>query len=137
MSRNLLTAIISKRTKSASTTSCVCLEGRLGLRRRERMQGGHATKGRASRSSEVGGQKAEVRHGESVLWRIGGRLIQQLDRIAFANHSFREHGAVDTGRAFVRLRDGFQYGRRFFRCVGIERDHHATRIALENGDSYF
>ena len=46
-------------------------------------------------------------------------------------------GAIDTGHAFMRLRDGFQYRRRFFRRVGIERDHHATRIALENGDGYF
>jgi hypothetical protein len=33
----------------------------------------------------------------------------------------------------MRLRDGFQYRRRFFRRVRIEHDHHATRITLENG----
>ena len=36
-----------------------------------------------------------------------GCLVQQLDFIAFTNHSFREHGAIDTGRAFMRLHDGF------------------------------
>jgi hypothetical protein len=35
-------------------------ERRLGLRRGERVQGRHATKGRASRSSEVGGQRSEI-----------------------------------------------------------------------------
>jgi hypothetical protein len=37
----------------------------------------------------------------------------------------------------MRLRNGLQYRGRLFRCVGIERDHHATSIALENGDSCF
>ena len=64
-------------------------------------------------------------------------LIQQLDVVAFAQHSFDKHSAVNAGHAFVRLRDGFQYRRRFFGGIGVERDHHAARIALENGDGYF
>src|SRR5205807_1260847 len=48
-----------------------------------------------------------------------------------------EDGAIDTGHAFMRLRDLFQYRRRFFGGVGIERDHHTARIALQNGDNNF
>jgi hypothetical protein len=32
------------------------------------------------------------------------QLVHQLDRIAFANHSFGENGGINTGFAFVRLR---------------------------------
>jgi hypothetical protein len=64
------------------------------------------------------------------------RLVQQLDGIAFAKHSFREYCAIDTGHSFVRLRDGFQNRGRFLRSVGIEGDHHASRIALEDCDGH-
>ena len=64
-------------------------------------------------------------------------LVEQLDRIAFSNHSFREDGAVNSSEAVVSLRDFLQDGRRFLRRVGIERDHHAARITLQNATTTF
>src|SRR5438132_13775781 len=91
----------------------------------------------ATTSSSTERTRATSDQPSQRLW-LGKRvLIEQFDKIARTNDSFHEHGGIDTGHAFMRLRNGFQYGRRFFRRIGIERDHHATRIAQENGDSYF
>ena len=37
----------------------------------------------------------------------------------------------------MRLRNFFQYRRRFLSGIGIERDHHAARIAFQNRYDYF
>ena len=64
-------------------------------------------------------------------------LIQQFDRIAFVQHAFHEDCTVNTRHAVVSLRYFLQYCRCFFAGIGIERDHHAARIALQNRDDYF
>jgi hypothetical protein len=56
----------------------------------------------------------------------GKQLVQQLDRVAFPDHSFRKHGGVNTDFAVVGLRDVLQNRGSFFRAVGIECDHHAS-----------
>jgi len=61
-------------------------------------------------------------------------LIQQFDRIALVQHAFYHHGTVNTRHTIVSLRYLLQYRRGFFSGVGIERDHHATSIALQNPD---
>src|SRR5438067_2157167 len=92
-------------------------------------------------SETVGGARAVslrlAGRGEDVEVAGCSSLVDQLDRVAFANHSFSEDGAIDPGHAFMRLRDGFQYRRRFFRSIGVQRDHHATGIALKNCDGHF
>lgn len=117
--------------QNAFEGSSDCAGGGFGLGRRIEQKEAKKTK--------IGSQR--LRFLRSLLFRPSnihvGILIQQLDGVAFANHSFREHGAIDTSHAFVCLRDGFQYRRRFFRRVGIECDHHATPVALENRDGYF
>src|ERR1051325_6800272 len=64
-------------------------------------------------------------------------LSDNLDGISSANNALAKHSRVNTGHAFMRLRNCFQDRRRFFRGVGIERDHHATRIALEHSNDNF
>ena len=75
--------------------------------------------------------------GELRCCQPGSHLVEQLNRVAFMQHAFHQHGAVHASHALVRFRNGLQYGRRFFRSIGIECDHHATRITLQNGDGYF
>ena len=64
-------------------------------------------------------------------------LIQQFDRIAFVKHALHHDRAVNTGHALVSLRYFLQYRWVFLCRIGIECDHHAARIALQNRDHDF
>lgn len=60
--------------------------------------------------------------------------IQQLDGVALPRRSFDQHLAINPGPAAVHLRNLFQKRWRRRRCIGIERDRHAARVAFHNGD---
>src|SRR5207237_5984886 len=63
-------------------------------------------------------------------------LLEHFYRIAFVQQAFDQNRAVNAGHALVSLRYFLQYRRRFFSRFGIECDHHAARIALQNCDNY-
>src|SRR5437762_13858098 len=56
--------------------------------------------------------------------------------IAFVQHAFDQNRAVNARHALVSLRYFLQYRRHFFSGIGVERDHHAAWIALENRDDH-
>src|SRR5205823_157707 len=63
-------------------------------------------------------------------------LLQHFHRIPVVQHALHHYRTINTGHAIVRLSYFLQYRRRFFSGIGIERDHHAAGIALQNRDDH-
>src|SRR5690349_12512596 len=59
-------------------------------------------------------------------------LVYYLYWIALVQHAFYQDRTVNAGHALMSLRYVLQYRWSLFAGVGIERDHHAARIALQN-----
>src|SRR6185503_21275910 len=67
----------------------------------------------------------------------GSSLVQEFNRIASAHSALNQNRGVNTSLAVMRLGDLSAELRIRFSGIGIERDHLAARIALENRDDGF
>jgi len=58
-----------------------------------------------------------------------------MDRIALADHAFDKHSGINPGHSVMRLCHVEQDARLRLAGLGVDRDHLAARITLEDGDS--
>jgi len=57
-----------------------------------------------------------------------------VDRIALANHAFDKHSGIDPSHSIMRLFHVAQDARFRLGGLGVDRDHFAARVTLENRD---
>src|SRR6266550_7375619 len=58
-----------------------------------------------------------------------------MDRIALADHAFNKHSGIDPSHSVVRLCHMPQDARLRLAGVGVDRDHLAARVTLEDGEA--
>src|SRR6202022_1768500 len=63
---------------------------------------------------------------------VGRARLHEPDRVTLAHHALGEHGCVDPGLPAMRPRDMAQDARVRLPRVGIEGDHLASRVSLQD-----